>query len=40
MRGTFTHYNTDFTNDIFHMADLAYRAEHGARVCDPVIPAL
>ena len=21
MRGTFTHYNTDFTNDIFHMAD-------------------
>ena len=24
MRGTFTHYNTDFTNDIFHMADMAY----------------
>ena len=23
MRGTYTHYNTDFTNDIFHMADLA-----------------
>ena len=21
MRGTFTHFNTDFTNDIFHMAD-------------------
>lgn len=21
MRGTFSHYNTDFTNDIFHMAD-------------------
>ena len=21
MRGTFTHYNTDFTNDLFHMAD-------------------
>lgn len=24
MRGTFTHYNTDFTNDIFHMADLGF----------------
>ena len=23
MRGTYTHFNTDFTNDIFHMADLA-----------------
>ena len=23
IRGTFTHENTDFTNDIFHMADLA-----------------
>ena len=22
MRGTYTHYNTDFTNDLFHMADL------------------
>ena len=21
MRGTFTHHNTDFTNDLFHMAD-------------------
>ena len=21
MRGTFTHYNVDFTNDLFHMAD-------------------
>ncbi len=24
MRGTFTHKNTDFTNDIFHMADLGF----------------
>lgn len=24
IRGTFTHYNTDFTNDIFHMADLGF----------------
>ncbi|MBR6941130.1 MAG: thioether cross-link-forming SCIFF peptide maturase, partial [Clostridia bacterium] len=24
MRGTFTHANTDFTNDIFHMADLGF----------------
>lgn len=24
MRGTFTHENTDFTNDIFHMADLGF----------------
>lgn len=26
MRGTFTHYNTDFTEDIFHMADLGFDA--------------
>ena len=25
MRGTFTHNNTDFTNDIFHMADLGFK---------------
>lgn len=25
VRGTFTHYNTDFTNDIFHMADLGFK---------------
>ncbi len=24
IRGTFTHYNTDFTNDILHMADLGF----------------
>jgi uncharacterized protein len=29
---TYTHYNTDFTKDLFHMADLGFflRAEHGA----------
>ncbi len=25
IRGTFTHHNTDFTNDIFHMADLGFK---------------
>jgi uncharacterized protein len=25
MRGTFTHNNVDFTNDIFHMADLGFK---------------
>lgn len=25
MRGTFTHFNTDFTNDIFHMADIGFK---------------
>jgi uncharacterized protein len=24
VRGTYTHFNTDFTNDIFHMADLGF----------------
>ena len=24
VRGTYTHNNTDFTNDIFHMADLGF----------------
>ncbi|MDP4133423.1 MAG: thioether cross-link-forming SCIFF peptide maturase [Bacillota bacterium] len=24
IRGTYTHYNTDFTNDLFHMADLGF----------------
>ena len=24
IRGTFTHHNTDFTNDLFHMADLGF----------------
>ena len=31
VRGTFTHNNVDFTNDIFHMADLGFtEAFHGA----------
>lgn len=25
IRGTFTHYNTDFTNDLIHMADLGFK---------------
>ncbi len=25
MRGTYTHYNTDFTNDLFHMASLGFK---------------
>ncbi len=25
MRGTYTHYNTDFSNDILHMADLGFK---------------
>ena len=25
VRGTYTHFNTDFTNDIFHMADLGFK---------------
>ena len=25
IRGTYTHYNTDFTSDIFHMADLGFK---------------
>lgn len=25
IRGTYTHYNTDFTNDILHMADLGFK---------------
>ena len=26
MRGTFTHFNPDFTNDLYHMADLGFRS--------------
>lgn len=39
MRGTFTHNNVDFTNDIFHMADLGF-AELSMEpvVCDPKDP--
>ncbi len=39
MRGTYTHENTDFTNDIFHMADLGF-AELSMEpvVCSPDAP--
>ena len=36
IRGTFTHHNTDFTNDIFHMADLGFtELSMEPVVCDP-----
>lgn len=39
MRGTFTHNNVDFTNDIFHMADLGFRElSMEPVVCDPADP--
>lgn len=39
MRGTFTHANTDFTNDIFHMADLGFtELSMEPVVCDPSDP--
>lgn len=39
MRGTFTHYNLDFTKDIFHMADLGFRElSMEPVVCDPRDP--
>lgn len=39
MRGTFTHYNTDFTNDILHMADLGFtELSMEPVVCDPSSP--
>ncbi len=40
MRGTFTHYNTDFTNDLFHMADDLGFAELSMEpvVTDPASP--
>lgn len=39
MRGTFTHHNLDFTNDIFHMADLGFRElSMEPVVCDPSDP--
>ena len=40
MRGTFTHANTDFTNDIFHMADLGFtELSMEPVVCAPNDPA-
>ena len=39
MRGTYTHFNTDFTNDIFHMADLGFtELSMEPVVCDPSDP--
>lgn len=39
VRGTYTHYNTDFTNDIFHMADLGFsRLSMEPVVCAPGDP--
>ncbi len=40
MRGTYTHYyNTDFTNDIFHMADLGFtELSMEPVVCKPMTP--
>ena len=40
MRGTFTHANTDFTNDIFHMADMGFtELSMEPVVCAPTDPA-
>ncbi len=39
MRGTYTHNNVDFTNDIFHMTDLGFRElSMEPVVCDPSDP--
>ena len=39
MRGTFTHFNTDFTEDIFHMADLGFKElSMEPVVCSPDSP--
>lgn len=39
VRGTFTHNNVDFTNDIFHMADLGFdRLSMEPVICDPKEP--
>ena len=39
MRGTFTHANTDFTNDIFHLADLGFtQLSMEPVVCSPEDP--
>ena len=39
MRGTFTHYNPDFTRDLFHMADLGFdRLSMEPVVCPPDDP--
>ena len=39
VRGTYTHYNTDFTNDLFHLADLGFsRLSMEPVVCAPDDP--
>lgn len=39
MRGTFTHNNVDFTNDVFHMADLGFKElSMEPVVCPPTDP--
>lgn len=39
LRGTFTHYNTNFTEDILHMADLGFeKLSMEPVVCDPKEP--
>ena len=39
VRGTYTHYNTDFTNDILHMADLGFtELSMEPVVCPPTDP--
>lgn len=39
IRGTFTHHNTDFTNDLFHMADLGFtQLSMEPVVCSPDDP--
>lgn len=39
MRGTYTHYNTDFSKDIIHMADLGFKElSIEPVVCDPAEP--
>lgn len=39
LRGTFTHYNTDFTKDILHMADMGFdKLSMEPVVCDPKEP--
>ncbi len=39
VRGTYTHYNTDFTNDLFHLADLGFtKLSMEPVVCSPDDP--
>ena len=39
MRGTYTHFNTDFSNDLLHMADLGFKElSVEPVVCDPKEP--